>query len=490
MTTLAGAGGQGWGDGPAVEAQFDTPCGVAVDGAFNVYVADTANGSVRRIAPDGVVTTLAADLSRPVGIAVDADRVLYLAGDARVVEIHPGLRTRTVAGSTPGFADGPGADARFRSPAGVAVAAKARLVVTDATNALVRVVSAAAHAGLRLPSSPLIDPSFDADSFDRHPLWWPFNPPEGPFEVTGTMGEARGGTGGERFHAGLDVSGDEGMTVFALRDGVVASPLALTAFGTTSESIRIGPIAYVHLRVGRRRERGEIDLSKFVPAYDVAGRVAGMRVKRGARFRTGDPVGTLNTFNHAHINVGWPGEEHNPLRFRLPQFEDTIPPTIAAAGVRLFAEDGGPLTHRLRGRITVHGRVQIVVDAWDQADGNEPRRRLGLYALGYQVLHADGTPAPGFEVPRDTILFDRLADDGVAHVVFAPGSGIPYYGTRRTRFLYIVTNTFRHGVASHGSWDTAALPAGDYILRIVAADIRGNLAVRNRDLPVTIAGAN
>ncbi len=85
-----------------------------------------------------------------------------------------------------------------------------------------------------------------------------------------------------------------------------------------------------------------------------------------------------------HLNVGWPGEEYNPLLFRFVQFEDRVPPTIARAGVRVFREDGQPIKERRRGRLVIDGRVRVVVDAWDQVDGNERRRRLGLYTLGYQ----------------------------------------------------------------------------------------------------------
>ena len=47
-----------------------------------------------------------------------------------------------------------------------------------------------------------------------------------------------------------------------------------------------------------------------------------VRVKRGSRFVTGESIGTVNAFNHVHLNVGWPGEEVNPLRLRLVRFED------------------------------------------------------------------------------------------------------------------------------------------------------------------------
>jgi hypothetical protein len=79
-----------------------------------------------------------------------------------------------------------------------------------------------------------------------------------------------------------------------------------------------------------------------------------------------------------------------------------------------------------------------------------------------------------------------VPDDGAARDVYASGSGIPFFGRRSTRFLYAVTSTLRDGVASRGSWDTTLLPPGEYMLRVVAADIRGNQAASNRDLPITI----
>jgi hypothetical protein len=134
--------------------------------------------------------------------------------------------------------------------------------------------------------------------------------------------------------------------------------------------------------------------------------------------------------------------------------------------------------------------VQIVVDAWDQADGSAPRRRLGLYRLGYQILQRNGTPVAGFESPVETIRFDRLSsDDLAARAVFASGSGIPWFGARRTRFLYSVTTTLREGVATPGAWDTSTLAPGDYTLRVLAADFNGNEAVAGRDLPIEVVEA-
>ena len=491
VVTLAGSGQKGFADGAALDAQFDTPCGVAVDAARNVYVADTGNGVVRIVSPHGTVSTVqpfpGEGLVRPIGIAIDARGVLFVTDDrGRIVEIVPGRRARTLAGSRPGFADGAGEEARFRGLAGLAVRRSGHLVAADGRNALVRSIAAPFVRDLHVPA-PGIAPAFDSERFAREPILWPLAPMDGPFEITGTLGELRGGEGTERFHAGIDIHAFEGEPVLAVRPGIIVSPLAANDFGTLNESVRIGALAYVHLRVGRYHGGEIIDPSKFVPAYDATGRLVSVRVKRGARFGIGEPVGTANDFNHVHLNVGWPGEEHNPLKFRIVRFEDSVPPTISRGGIRLFDELGQALTKRVKGRILVDGIVHVVVDAWDQVDGNLARRRLGLYELGYQVLNRDGTPAPGFETPRAGIRFDRL-DGTDPTLVFASGSGIPFYGRRRTRFLYRVTNTLRNGGAGQSGWDTTTLPPGDYTLRILARDINGNEARANRDVAVTVAG--
>ncbi len=496
VVTLAGSGVPGVRDGHADQAQFDTPCGVAVNATGQIFVADTGNGAVRMVSPHGIVTTVGPPppygLVRPIGIAVSSAGIVYVTDDrGRIVEIVPGISARVLAGSRRGFADGAGEEARFRSLGGLALADPGHLVVADTRNALVRDVAEPSRRPLRPPVSPRVNPRFDVAAFARDPLLWPLDPMEGPFEITGTLGEARGGEGAERFHAGVDVHAPEGSVVRAVRRGVISHPLAAAEFGTLNESVRIGAIAYVHIRVGRSRDGQLLDSERFVATYDESGRMVQLRAKRGARFATGDAIGTANPFNHVHLNIGWPGEEYNPLQFRFVHFEDRVPPTIARGGIRLFTEDGVPIVERKAGRVVVEGRVRIVADAWDQVNGNERRRRLGLYQLGYQVLNRDGSPAPGFEKPHMTVRFDRLApEEGAAPLVYSSGSGIPFFGRRTTRFLYAITNTLRDGVASAGVWDTTTLPAGDYTLRVIATDFHGNQAVSNRDLPVTIRGAS
>ena len=488
VSTIAGAV-RGFADGRAEDARFDTPTGIAIDRGGAVYVADTGNNRVRVVAPDGQVSTLldaSQGVARPLGVAVTPGGELYVTTeDGRLLRRTTGGAVHVVAGPGLGFRDGPAEEARFRRPSGIAWTSDGRLTVADDGNAMVRSVDARAPLVPRDPPWTR-GPGFDSDTFVLQPLLWPLTPVDGPFEVAGTIGEARGEES-SRFHAGIDVRAEQGTQVLAVRDGVVQAPLAVSAFATLNESIRVGSLAYVHVRVGRDRQ-GHVSDARFVPTFDERGRLVDVRVKRGAHFSTGEVVGTVNAFNHVHLNVGWPGEEHNPLLFRLAQFRDSIPPTIAAGGIQLFSSTGERITARGKRRLPVSGDVTIVVDAWDQADGNQPNRRLGLFELGYQVLEPDGTPAPGFESPRMTIRFDRLGDAEAPNLVYARGSGIPFYGERRTRFLYVVTNTFRNGHAAAGVWRTSELAPGDYTLRIHARDASGNAATANRDLAITVVG--
>jgi len=426
-------------------------------------------------------------LVRPLAIAVASDGELYVADEGgRIVAIRADGAIRTLAGAAIGFRDGAGQRAQFRSPSGIALVRSGHLVVTDAANAVVRIVAASSQLPLQPPTSPLIRPQFDAEAFGRAPLLWPVTPFEGPHEIAGTFGEVRGDNQ-ERFHRGIDVRIEQGTRVHAVRDGIVSSPISNNGVGALDEWLRIGELAYVHIRAGRSRDT-LLDPLRFAATYD-GKKLMRLRVKRGARFAAGDVIGTVNRFNHVHLNVGWSGEEQNPLIFRLVRFEDSVRPTIPRVGIRVYDDSWRELTTRVQNRLLVSGRVRVVIDAWDQTDDNVPSRRLAPYELGYQVLQAGGSPAAGFETRRASLRFDRVGSNPDApHQVYGAGSGIPFYGGRRTRYFYIVTNRLDRGETAEGFWDTGRLPPGNYLLRGWAADVSGNVV--DRDLPVTIGGAN
>jgi hypothetical protein len=305
------------------------------------------------------------------------------------------------------------------------------------------------------------------------------------------MGEVRGAYDGDsrdHLHAGLDVRADVGATVLAVADEKVESPLATWDFDGLSEGLRLDELTYIHMRVGRTPGGAPLDPSRFAFVRDEQGRTVGVRVKRGTRFRVGDPLGTVNRMAHVHLELGRPQGLVNPLVLPFPGLADHTPPHIDA--VEILDAAGRRLDPGRDGRVPVDrgaGGLAIVVDAWDQVDGNLPRRRLGLYRLGWQILRADGTPVPGFERPRVTVEFDRLPTErGAVKIAYAPSSGDTVHGANATRFLYVVTDTIRDGRAEVGAWRPADLPPGDYLLRIFAGDYAGNVATAGRDLPVTL----
>ncbi len=155
--TLAGqAGMTGSVDGSGSQARFNAPHGVATDHAGNVYVSDSANGTIRKITPGGVASTLAglpgysgntdgnghdARFGNPQGLAVDNQGNIYVAdtGNNTVRKITPLGVVTTLAGLA--GAGGAGADARFNSPGGVAADSAGNVYVADTNNHTVRKIA-------------------------------------------------------------------------------------------------------------------------------------------------------------------------------------------------------------------------------------------------------------------------------------------------------------------------------------------------------------
>lgn len=166
LATFAGAPFvEGLRDGPAAQALFRRPAAAAVNGAGEVFVADTGNHAVRLVRADAArtVVTIAGDgtagwalgagaatrLTSPQGVAVAADGTVLVAdtGNHRIVRLRPAGGAWTaelVAGADgwSGLVDGKGTAARFTSPAGLAFAGGA-LYVADRGNNAVRRIDAA-----------------------------------------------------------------------------------------------------------------------------------------------------------------------------------------------------------------------------------------------------------------------------------------------------------------------------------------------------------
>jgi hypothetical protein len=276
--------------------------------------------------------------------------------------------------------------------------------------------------------------------------------------------------------------------VLSVSNEKVSSPLPNGGFGGVGEGLSLDGFSYIHMRVGRTLKNAPVDPARFILMNDDKGKPERVRIKRGTRFAVGDTLGTVNSMFHVHLVRHTPGGEANPLELPLPGFSDSVIPRIEAITLR---DAGGATLARKPGkRLTVAragGPLSIVVEAYDQSDGNAARRKLGLYKVGYQILAADGAPLPGYEQPLVNIEFNRLPPDRESvQVAYAKDSGITVYGSATTRFLYVVTNVVRDGAASTGSWNPARLAPGDYLVRIYAADFAGNVALAGRDLPITL----
>jgi uncharacterized protein (TIGR03437 family) len=164
IATIAGTGmaGSSGDNGAGVTAQLSFPRDVAVDVNGNIYIADTNNMRVRRVTPQGIISTVAgtgafgfqgdegpaasAALAAPRGVAVDAVGTLYIADtlNHRIRKVTSDGRITTLAGgNTPGFAgdSGTGQFARLNTPSSVAVDGQGNVYVADTGNHRIRRIS-------------------------------------------------------------------------------------------------------------------------------------------------------------------------------------------------------------------------------------------------------------------------------------------------------------------------------------------------------------
>jgi sugar lactone lactonase YvrE len=167
ITTIAGGtwmpyGGDG---GPATAAFMAEPCGIAIDAAGNIFVADMYNCRVRKVSPAGTISTFAgngipsysgdggpataAGIMSPNSLAIDAAGNVYVSdGDNRIRKIDGSGMITTVAGDgTPAYGGdgGPATAANLNAPAGLAFDASGNLYIADMDNHCIRKVSPAGN---------------------------------------------------------------------------------------------------------------------------------------------------------------------------------------------------------------------------------------------------------------------------------------------------------------------------------------------------------
>jgi gliding motility-associated-like protein len=135
----------GYLDGPLAIAQFDRAFGIALDKAGNIFVTDNANKAIRKINTTlGVVTTFATLTFTPRDLAIDDNDNLYINNTRQVFKVTPAGVVTTIAGDgTTGATDGPALSANFNNISGMAVDHSGNIYVADDGNHLIRKISAA-----------------------------------------------------------------------------------------------------------------------------------------------------------------------------------------------------------------------------------------------------------------------------------------------------------------------------------------------------------
>ncbi|MBP9110901.1 MAG: SMP-30/gluconolactonase/LRE family protein [Pyrinomonadaceae bacterium] len=496
VSTLAGSM-TGYADGIGTAAKFDTPTGLAI-WQDKLLVADSGNRRIRVVERDGTVWTLAGngdgDLKdgllpmssfvQPTGLTVDSNGVIFVADGNSIRRIGGTTLpvVTTISSDSRGDTNGSAFRSSFNRPSGLAMAANGDLMVADSENQLVRGFST------RKPATD--DPKRlerrkreTAEEFrNAAPARWPYDPPTTKRDIAGTLGEIRGLVKPDDdniwFHNGLDIAGNYGETARFIRDETVLRPIAVENFGTLRELIRMPTLGYIHIRLSRDQASTPFGDPRFQFQRE-NGKITGVRVPRGTKFKAGDPIGTLNPMNHVHLIAGRSGSEMNALdALILPGISDARPPVIEK--VSLYDQKWNLVeTVSPASRIKLTEKTRIVVRAYDQMDGNSERRRLGVYMLGYEILKSDKTP---LAEPKWTIRFDRMPSNSVVRLAYANGSHSG--ATGETIFNYIVTNFVSGGENREDLFDPATIGAGQFVLRVFAKDYFGNESSKDIDIEV------
>jgi gliding motility-associated-like protein len=188
--TLAGQPSAGTLDGIGPAAKFNKPAGLAVDKDGNIYVADQGGFVIRKITPNGQVTTIAgsgnfgtgndgvgaaANFQYPVGITVDPSGNLYVTdgGVGTVRRISPDGEVKTIAGGGPvGAESGVGTDVHFSSPTGITIGPDGNLYVAEyGKNSIKKVTATGYTIDKALPAGLVFDPKTGIISGTPTVLW-------------------------------------------------------------------------------------------------------------------------------------------------------------------------------------------------------------------------------------------------------------------------------------------------------------------------------
>lgn len=167
VVTFAGRGSTGttggFSDGDASTAMFSLPRSIVMDKQGNFIVSDNVNNLIRKITPDGLVSTIAgiplhaagdqdgditsATFDEPTGVALDAQGNIYVvdynSSKIRKINMNTNTVTTIAGGGGIGYADGEATVSKFFQPTGITVDAEGNVIVADTYNNKLRKITPA-----------------------------------------------------------------------------------------------------------------------------------------------------------------------------------------------------------------------------------------------------------------------------------------------------------------------------------------------------------
>jgi len=434
ITTVAGTGTAGFGGdgGPATSAQLNLPYGLAVDQAGYLYIADLNNSRVRRVSPDGTINTYAgsggqgssgdggpatsAQMLEPRNVAVDAAGNLYIAefGGHRVRKVTPNGLISTAAGTgIAGFGGDGGAamNAQLAFPAGLALDRLGNLYIADSQNERVRELLPSGQISTALggnqnitlltPMAVAVDLSGNIFVADATPVVREYTAAGRWLFAAGISAAGFSGDGGPASAAQLteplDLAVDLGGNLY------IADLVRVRAVNTQGIIHTIAGDDYLH-SIGDGAAATAAELSRpSAVALDGSGDLY-IADPGTERVRQVAPAGTMTTV--AGTGVALPGGEGtlatattlmNPMGVALDRF-----------GNLLIAETGA---HRIR-QISTGGRISTIVGT-------------GVAGVGPELLPPTQTQLRG---PRGLCL-DRagnlyVVDTANHRVLLVPSGGV------------------------------------------------------------------